>query len=322
MSVVSKLAFIPFTPSNYADLQRSVYYSDRDLHRGELRHGLKSMLVLATGIQDIQVPYSKEKYARILVWCLGLLLDGWPWHIPFTNLSDIKGGVAPLRLLRDLLRDGTLKFIPAPPDVRRRALHDPESVLPHIIAAAKLPPLPRTIKPLKFSLERFRDLTTSRGGRAQLSRERQPSSSAQQRLPPAPQERVLHPDNLEPVLTSPIGIGSSPAIHERRQRCDTNKARHRPVSNPEGRPLRARKIGVLTSQFVLDRPAGPEPRAVPPSRGKVLKPLSEHRLPLMVNDDLGRYITQGRDDREVEEIESDSEDERESGRQAKRRRYL
>ncbi|KAM5546331.1 hypothetical protein V8D89_000457 [Ganoderma adspersum] len=278
MSVVSKLPFIHFTPSNYADMQRNVYHSDRDSYRGELRERLKSML---------------EKYTRILVWCLGMLLDGWPWHIPSTNLSDIKGGVEPLRLLGDLLRDGTLKFIPAPPDVRRHAL-----VLPHVMAAARLPPLPRTIQPLKFSLKRFRDLTTSRSGRAHPSRERQPSSSAHRRLSAPAQEHVLHPDKLEP-------------------------ARHRPVSNPEARPLRARKIGVLTSQFVLDWPASPVPRAALPSRSKVMKPLSEHRLPLMVNDDLGHYVPLGGDGGAVEEIESDSEDERrESGHRAKRPRYL
>ncbi|PIL28493.1 hypothetical protein GSI_08531 [Ganoderma sinense ZZ0214-1] len=316
MSAVSRLPFIPFTPSNYADLQHNRYHSDRDSYRGELRLGLNTNLFQATGVEGIQVPYSKEKYARVLVWCLGVLLDGWPWHIPFTNLSDIKGGAAPLRLLTDLLRAGTLRFIPAPQHVRRRALHDPDSVLPHVMAAARLPPLPRTIQPLEFSLERFRDLIAPRGP---------PASLSPARLPAPAEERVLHPDNLEPVLTSSIGPGSPCTAPERRQRCDTNRARHRPVSNPEGKPLRARKIGVLTSQFVLDRPAaGPGPSTAPASRGRPVKPLSEHRLPLMVNDDLGRYVTPGGDASEVEEIdsESESEDEREGGHQAKRRRVM
>ncbi|KAI1786172.1 hypothetical protein LXA43DRAFT_871508, partial [Ganoderma leucocontextum] len=66
---------------------------------------------LITGIPDLSMHYSEEKYARIVVWCLGVMLDGWPWYLPFANLSSIKGGAAPLRLLRDLLRDGTLKFV-------------------------------------------------------------------------------------------------------------------------------------------------------------------------------------------------------------------
>ncbi len=99
-----------------------------------------------------------------------MLLDGCPAHVPFTNLSNIKGGIASLRLLRDLLRDGKLKFIPAPPDIRQRALHDPESVLPHVMSAAKLPPLPLTITTLKFSESHFCDLMAPRGKVAPLLR--------------------------------------------------------------------------------------------------------------------------------------------------------
>ncbi|PIL27901.1 hypothetical protein GSI_10023 [Ganoderma sinense ZZ0214-1] len=240
MSVVSKLTFVPFTPDSIESTSR-VYHSGRNLYRGELRAGLNSMFALAAEIVGMGLPYSKENYARIVVWCLRLLLDGWPAHIPFMNLSDIKGGIAPLRELRDLLHDGTLRFIPAPPDVRERALHDPESVLPHVIAAAKLPPLPLTIPVLKFSL-------------------RPPNAHIPPALIPAPaEERVLDPRTLEPVLTAPLGPDSTSQPHERRQRCDVNKARHRPVSNPEGKPMRARKIGALTSSYVLDPPARPSP---------------------------------------------------------------
>nr|VWP02034.1 Superoxide dismutase (EC [Ganoderma boninense] len=326
---VSKLPFIPFTVSNYADSQRNVYRSDRDSYRGELRHGLNGQLAESTGISDIQMPYSKEKYARLVVWCLRLMLDGWPWHIPFTNLSDIKGGAAPLRLLVDLLHSGTLRFIPAPEHVWRRALHDPDSVLPHVMAAAKLPPLPRTIQPLQFSLDRFRDLTTARGLCAPSSRNPSPRPCASRRRPaPAPAvERILDPRNLDPLLTAPIGPGSSQTTHERHQRCDTNKARHRPVSNPEGKPMRARKVGVLTSPFVLDGLASPGPSTVPAPRSRPMKPLSAHRLPLLVNDHLGGYCApgavQGGGESEVEGIDSDAEDEYDSGgHQAKRRRML
>ena len=267
----------------------------------------------------MRLPYSKEKYARIVVWCLGLLLDGWPAHIPFMNLSEIKGGTTPLRLLRDLLRDGTLKFVPAPPEIRQRALHDPESVLPHILAAAKFPPLPHTIPVLKFSESRFRDLTAPRG-RVQPLAYRYPVSTRTHTpvLAPAPaEERVLHPHTLEPVLTAPLGPSSSSQPRERRQRCDINRARHRPVSNPEGKPMRARKIGPLTSRFVLDTPTRPaaQPR-------KVLKPLSELRLPVMVDDQLGGCVEMGRDEGESDEIEPFSDSEDESGRwnRVKRRR--
>ncbi|KAM5543358.1 hypothetical protein V8D89_003232 [Ganoderma adspersum] len=320
MSVVSKLTFIPFTP-HYTDSNTApqTYHSDRDSFRGELRGGLNDMLALAAGIAQMGLPYSKEKYARIVVWCLRLLLDGWPAHIPFTNLSDIEGGIASLRLLRDLLRDGTLKFIPAPPDVRQRALHDPESVLPHVMAAAKLPPLPRTIPVLKFSESRFHDLTASRGHvKPLLCRNLVSTRTRTPVLAPVPaEEHVLHPHTLEPVLTTPLGPSSSRKPHERRQRWDINRARHRPVSNPEGKPMRARKLGALTSSFVLDSPT--HPAAAP---GKVLRPLSELRLPVMVSDHLSGYVALGGDDGELDEIESfsDSEDEREWRNRAKRQR--
>ncbi|PIL26722.1 hypothetical protein GSI_11201 [Ganoderma sinense ZZ0214-1] len=187
------------------------------------------------------------------------------------------------------------------------------------MAAAKLPPLPLTIPILKFSESRFHDLIAPRGQVA-LPPHRQPVSTRACLPAPIPtmaEELVLHPDTLETVLTVPLGPHSSHGPHERRQRCDVNKARHRPVSNPEGRPMRARKVGTLTSCFVLDRPA-----RVSPGQGKVLKPLSELRLPVMVNDHLGGYTVPGEDDREVDEIESlsdESVDESERRDRLKRR---
>ncbi|KAM5530351.1 hypothetical protein V8D89_015992 [Ganoderma adspersum] len=319
MSVVSKLTFIPFTP-HYTDNDAGpqTYQSNRDSFRGELRGGLNTKFALAAGIAQMCLPYSKERYARIVVWCLGLLLDGWPAHIPFMNLSDIKGGIAPLRLLRDLLRDGTLKFIPVPPDVRQRALHDPDSVLPHVMATAKLPPLPRTLPVLKVSESRFHDLIAPRARISRLALRQSVSTCMQIPVPSLAQEHVLDPNTLEPILTAPLGPSSSSQPRERRQRCDINKARHRPISNPEGKPMRARKIGALTSNFVLDRPTRPAP-----TQGRVLKPLSELRLPVMVDDRLGGYVAPGRDNGDVDEIESfsDSEDESERRNRAKRRRF-
>lgn len=141
--------------------------------------------------------YSAEEYARVIIWCLGWALDGWPWHIPFTNLSNIKGGVRPLRLLKDLWLSGTLRFVRAPPNVRARALHDPESVLPHVIAAAALPPLPLTVRGPKYNPENFQHLLTSSGHAVRPV----PKSAI-----PTVQELVLHPDNLKPVLALPVGL--------------------------------------------------------------------------------------------------------------------
>ena len=269
--------------------------------------------------------YSEEQYARLIVWCLGLILDGWPWHIPFANLSDIKGGATPLRLLQDLWRNGTPKFISAPPDVRQRALYDPHSVLPHVLSAAKLPALPLTVKGLKWTPSRFQDLIAPTGYSAAISRTR-PATTHASRPSVATEELVLHPYDLEPILTLPISPGTSPHARERRQRSDVNKARHRPVSNPEGKPSRSHtaKVGALTSQFALDQTRGPT--AASTSRARVLKPLSELRVPVLTDDDLGGYVTARRDEEgdEVEDIESCSDSENEGDRRpgAKRQWHL
>ncbi|KAM5545420.1 hypothetical protein V8D89_001033 [Ganoderma adspersum] len=281
MPVASKLTFIPFTPRDIG-LPRKVYQSDRDDMRGELRGGVNSML----GIENMTMCYTAEEYARLIVWCLGLMLVGWPHYIPFANLSDVKGGARTLRILRDLLRDGTLKFVRAPPDVRARALHDPESVLPHVIAAAALPPppFPLTLQAPKFDIPRFQDLLPRSSHVATSSRPRQ---SVSMRAPPAPAEEVvLHPDNLEPILSTPLGSDAPRTSHERRQRRDINKSRG-------GKKSHSRKVGPLTKPYVLDNVR---------AGGKPLKPLSELRVPLMVDDAIGHYSQV-----EVDDIESFSD---------------
>ncbi|PIL26720.1 hypothetical protein GSI_11199 [Ganoderma sinense ZZ0214-1] len=250
-----------------------------------------------------------ERYARLVVWCLRLLLDGWPAHIPFTNLSDIDGGLASLRLLRDLrvYTTASSDSLPAPPTFVSAL----SMTLRAFCRTSWPPPSSLRCRSLsrssKNSESRFHDLIAPRGQVAPLTH-RQPVSTRARLPAPIPtmaEELVLHLDTLETVLTVPLGPHSSHGPHERRQRCDVNKARHRPVSNPEGRPMRARKVGALTSCFVLDRPA-----RTSPGQGKVLKPLSELRLPVMVNDHLGGCTALCEDDREVDEIESVDESER------------
>ena len=83
--------------------------------------------------------------------------------------------------------------------------------------------------------------------------------------------------------------------------------------------MRARKVGVLTSDCVLDRRARPSY-----AKGRVLKPLSELRLPVMVSDHLGGYDLLGGDEAEADDIESfsDSDGEGERRNRAKRRRCV
>ncbi|KAI1782165.1 hypothetical protein LXA43DRAFT_1149491 [Ganoderma leucocontextum] len=259
MPVISKLAFVPFTPPHCTNLQHNVYQSDRDTFWGKLRDGLNTLLPAPPPIErdgatliltrpdyrhtgrTSTCTTQKRSTCRSSPGTLGVLLDGWPWHIPFTNLNDIKGGAE----VRDLCRDGMLKFVHTPPDVHQRALHDPESVLPHVMSAAKLHPLPPTIQTLKFSQSRFRDLTAAL-----------PHHQAPPRTSPCT-GRGARPPSGQPRARP--HFTSSSRIRERCQCCDVNKACNRPISNLEAKPSRSRKVGALTSHFVLDA-RRPKPR--------------------------------------------------------------
>ncbi|PIL37733.1 hypothetical protein GSI_01427 [Ganoderma sinense ZZ0214-1] len=159
-------------------------------------------------------------------------VNGWPAHVPLTNLSDIKGSITPLRLLTDLLHDGMLKLVPAPPDVRRRALHYPESILRS--GASSSPNRAFATSSLHTSTSHLWHTDSGLDLRTHIF------------LPPPRQRNAcstctpLSPSSLHPFDRSP-GLNRVP--------CDC------PVSNPEEKPMLAQKVRALTSNFVLDRPA-------------------------------------------------------------------
>lgn len=98
-------------------------------------------------------------------------------------------------------------------------------------------------------------------------------------------------------------VGCDTQPHQRRQRSDVNKARARPVSNPAGKPSHSRKIGALTSLYVLDQGPAAAQSARP------MKPLSEHPLPLLTSEHIGNYVEVDGEGAEEEEIESWSDSE-------------
>lgn len=181
-------------------------------------------------------------YARHVVRGYGYKLDGWPEDIPFSNLSDIDGGAAPLKRLTRLWKAGTLRFVAASAEERWRALHDPDSLLPRLAAPKLLSPGPRPLvhpsSSPSYAVRRLRELAAAHPPPPAVS----PSSVGQQ--------RILHPLNLNPMFVLPDKTGSHPL--ERRQRSDVGRARFRPVSNPDSRPLRYRRTGPLTSLYVFD----------------------------------------------------------------------
>ncbi|PIL32962.1 hypothetical protein GSI_05080 [Ganoderma sinense ZZ0214-1] len=189
--------------------------------------------------------HSKERYTRIAVRCLGLL-DSWLAHIPFMNLSDIKGDVATLRLLRKFFRNSTLRCISVAPEVHQRTLHDPESILPHVMAAAKLPPLPLTIPVLKLPESRFHDLI-SPPKHSRLSHTNSRSLGTHTHLLgliPAPAEEHVFLPATHPRHASAVSAATS--------------TRHAAAHlQPRRQAHASTEIGALTSNFVLDRPTCP-----------------------------------------------------------------
>nr|VWO94674.1 Mitogen-activated protein kinase (EC [Ganoderma boninense] len=279
MSVVSKLTIIPF-PSHRTDgdITPPAYQSNRDLFRA-----------VATGIAGMGVRDSKEKYTRLVVWCLRLLLDGWPAHIPFTNAALPRFASCWTSYATACSRSSLQPRMSGSALTMTRRASGRTSLQPQ-----RSLPLPLTMPVLQFSTSRLHDLVAPRGQAPPLMRRHPVSPPARlpAPIPDAAEEHVHHPDTLEPVPTAPPDPESSCHPRERRQRRDVKAAHYCPVSNP----MRARTVGVLTSDFVLGRPAHANH-----GQGMVLKPLLELRRQMVVSDHLGGYGTvEGTQDAETD----------------------
>lgn len=90
----------------------------------------------ASGNPEARMWYAAKYYAANVVAKQHCKLVGWPAAIPFTSISEIRGGVPPLLELqrRWNLPDGDadkLRFERATPEDVANALRDPESVHPN-----------------------------------------------------------------------------------------------------------------------------------------------------------------------------------------------
>ncbi|KAI0323222.1 hypothetical protein GY45DRAFT_1216929, partial [Cubamyces sp. BRFM 1775] len=83
-----------------------------------------------TGIPGVHLWYTPNKYARLVVLKHKWKLVNWPAHIPFDDISQIKGGNRVLQTLLELWRSGTLRFEPATERDLLDAEGDPVSVHP------------------------------------------------------------------------------------------------------------------------------------------------------------------------------------------------
>ncbi|CDO72254.1 hypothetical protein BN946_scf184970.g106 [Trametes cinnabarina] len=144
----------------------------------------------------------------------------WPRDIPFMNLSDLRGGVRILYRLRALWEAGSIRLEPATAEDLANAARDPRSVHPNprLLSERPTPSEGVVVAPLAF-----RPAGTELGFLG------------------------VHPTSTQRAAVVPI-LGKRP----RRQRADIKRARRRPVTNPNDLPLRRRKKGVTSTEYVLD----------------------------------------------------------------------
>ncbi|RDX40216.1 hypothetical protein OH76DRAFT_1490486 [Lentinus brumalis] len=110
----------------------------RDNVREELRDEIRSKLATSTGNPDVHMHWAKHRFVKFTVLREHKVVRGWPPHIPFGDLGDIPGGVQTLQMLLEGWQSGAIYFDEATADELRRAVEDPDSVLP----STPLPPRP------------------------------------------------------------------------------------------------------------------------------------------------------------------------------------
>ncbi|OJT05601.1 hypothetical protein TRAPUB_14106 [Trametes pubescens] len=174
------------------------------------------------GLQK-RMRYAPRCYASEIVVKCGRKIVGWPLNIPFTDVSNIDGGSAPLAELCRLwnLPDGDpnkLRFEPASHEDRVNAARDPESIhpTPHFLPALKV---------------KAADRDTQAAARAAA----------------AAHADAYHPLNME-FVGRPL---ASMTEAQRSQRRDTGGRRGR-ASDSDPRVRRRRPMrGIMSMPFVL-----------------------------------------------------------------------
>ena len=134
--------------------------------------------------------------------------------------------------------------------------------------------------------------------------------------PPPKRGKVLHPLNLRPVFT--FRVDTRGVKRPRRQRHNIKKAQYRPVTNPENRPLRRRKPGVMSCEHVVEanygrgearEGEGEERSESDEDEDERSGGRRKRRRTLLVDDEIGGYSTVESSGSDVESIESFSDEE-------------
>nr|VWO97613.1 Uncharacterized protein [Ganoderma boninense] len=221
----------------------------RDRLRSEIRTRVDRSLVDLTGIQHAHMPWTEAGFRDRMIFEYHCGVEGWPRRVPFKNLSSLKGGCEPLLEIRDALVSGEMRIVKLTDEQLAAARADPDSFLPNPVLCSGPDDSVRavTYRVIPLVLHPY-DLS--------------PISDPQPSEPPSELESEPGSEPSPSSVASPlIRVVSGREKAPRRQRKDIKKQRRRPVTNPEGRPPRRRRLGVQTAEYVYD-PA-PVPASAP-----------------------------------------------------------
>ncbi|KAI1791408.1 hypothetical protein LXA43DRAFT_1094557 [Ganoderma leucocontextum] len=214
---------------------------ERDRLRSEIRTRMDRKLVELTGIADAYMHWTEAGFLDRVVFEYHCGVQHWPRRWPFKNLSSLKGGCEPLREIRDALVSGSLRIVRLTDEQLAEARANPESFLPNPTLRSEPDESPRAetyhVIPLVLHPHDLSPISHPRSSEPPSEAEAGPSSVA------------------SPLIRIVAGPESAP----RRQRRDIKKRRRRPVTNPEDRPPRRRRLGVQTPEYVYDPVPAPAP---------------------------------------------------------------
>ncbi|KAI0660645.1 hypothetical protein C8Q70DRAFT_903600, partial [Cubamyces menziesii] len=195
-----------------------------------------SLVEELTGIPGVHLWYSPGRYAKLVVLKLKLKLVGWPVHVPYEDISKIKGGNEVLETLLNLWKSRALRFEPATERDLWYAKVDP----------ARVHPNPSALREARGE---------RRGGGASGGADGDDSGCEGDAL--IVRSLVLHPATMEPLgyhysSTRPSVAATLLGDRLRQQRSDIKKPRYRTAEDAQTRGFRRPREGVKSARYTLE----------------------------------------------------------------------
>ncbi|KAJ8488164.1 hypothetical protein ONZ51_g3725 [Trametes cubensis] len=278
------LTFVPYAPSARLVVE-ATHLGRRDQLKHELRTAFNSTLEELTGIPGVHLWYSPGRYAKLVVLKLKLKLVGWPVHVPYEDISKIKGGNEVLETLLNLWKSRALRFEPATERDLWYAKVDPARVHPNPSALREARGERRgggasggadgddsgcegdvEANGIGWDSELDIDVDVEcapslpvRSGQCSVSDARLAAAETQALIV---RSLVLHPATMEPLgyhysSTRPSVAATLLGDRLRQQRSDIKKPRYRTAEDAQTRGFRRPREGVKSARYTLESSGGP-----------------------------------------------------------------